>query len=409
MPVRPGDGGRGPHGGPSAPCLPHSLLVKPAGAACNMRCRYCFYQPEKRGLGKGCAGGVMSEAVLARLCAELGRLPAGRLAVCWQGGEPTLAGLAFYRRAAELLRGMRESAPVPKTVSCSLQTNGLLLDAEWADFLAGENFLVGLSLDGPQELHDASRATRAGAGTWQKVMDSAHRLQDAGCQVNALCCLTAESAPAIEDIYAFFRDEGFEHMQFIPILEEDRSGERPVMAGFSLTAEAYGDLLCRLWDVWLADFERGRAPGIRYFESFCHRAFGLAPTLCEMYPVCSDYAVVERDGSVYPCDFFVTENWKLGNLEDGLPEVLSSDLAAHFREIRLMLAPGCRSCEWRPFCHGGCLKFRRAGGRLLPKTYYCEAYKMFFAHARADLMRVSARLMRAPARPADCGRGACCC
>ena len=133
---------------------------------------------------------------------------------------------------------------------------------------------------------------------------------------------------------------------------------------------------------------------IRFFESFCHQAFGLAPTLCEMYPGCGTYAVVEHDGGIYPCDFFVSEGWRLGSLEQGLPGVLCSPQSRHFNEIRLMLKAECRDCFWKAWCHGGCLKYRRLGSRLLPKTFFCIAYRGFFAHAWLDLPIVSGRLMR---------------
>lgn len=367
------------------PLVPSAVLVKPVGPRCNLRCAYCFYQPERRGMG---VGGLMDEATLRRLTVEVLRLPTPRPGVCWQGGEPTLAGLAFYERAVALQRALGRG----RSVANSLQTNGLLLDRHWAAFLRREGFLVGLSLDGPEDLHDAHRRDASGAGSWQKVMDAGRRLQDAEVPVNTLCCLTPASAARAEEVYAFFAEQSFDHVQFIPLLEAARPGGNEP-AAYSLTAEAYGEALCRLWNLWLAALESGRAVGVRFFESFCLRALGQPPTLCEMYPGCGAYAVVERDGDIYPCDFFVSEDWRLGSLKQGLPEVLASPRARHFNEIRLLLQPECRRCPWLSFCHGGCLKYRRLG-RPLPKTFFCKAYQRFFSHAHGDLERVGACLLR---------------
>ncbi len=386
-------------GRPAAGPLPHagatasSVLVKAVGAACNMHCRYCFYDPRRRGVVDH--GGVMDAVTLELLVRQVLRLPAPAPAVCWQGGEPTLAGLAFYERALAL---QHELAP-GRRVRHSLQTNGLLLDSAWARFLSREGFLAGLSLDGPKDVHDAMRGDRRGRSTWRATLDAAHRLQDAGVPVNALCCLTRHSVGRAEELYHFFRSEGFEHVQFLPVLETDMKDPLR-LAPWSLEAEDYGELLCGLWDMWLADLLTGKAPGIRYFESFCHVAFGHAPTLCEMEPVCASYAVIERDGSVFPCDFFVSGNWRLGHLGEGLPEVLRSPLARHFGEIRLMQQPACRACPWRGWCHGGYLKYRRAAGRLHGQTLYCAAYRRFFAHASPSLARVAVRLQLGP-RPSE--------
>ncbi len=376
--------------GPSLSVVPSAVLAKPVGPRCNLRCGYCFYQPERRGFASGTGDlRLMSETTLHRLTAEVLRLSVPRPSLCWQGGEPTLAGLAFYERALALQRELGRD----RAISNSLQTNGLLLDRQWTAFLRREGFLVGLSLDGPRDLHDAQRRDASGAGSWQRVMDAARRLQDSEVPVNALCCLTSASAARAEELYAFFTEEGFAHVQFIPLLEamQPDSGEP---AAFSLTPEAYGDMLCRLWNLWLGALESGHSMGVRFFESFCHRALGLPPTLCEMYPGCGAYAVVERDGGIYPCDFFVSSHWRLGSLNQGLPEVLTSPKARHFNEIRLLLQPECRRCPWLAFCHGGCLKYRRLGLRLLPRTFFCEAYKTFFAHAHSDLTRVGACLLR---------------
>ncbi len=363
---------------------PSSLLVKPVGALCNLRCEYCFYQPEARGAHKE----VMQEATLQKLMQEIFRLPSPELGICWQGGEPTLAGVGFFEQALAYQREYGKDT----YIAHSLQTNGLLIDAAWTAFLQKESFLVGISLDGPKAWHDAYRYDTHGNGAWQKVMDAVHRLQDAHVKINALCCLTPQSVQEPEELFHFFVQENFEHVQFIPLLEAENQ-DSSYLAPFAITAEEYGAFLCRTWDMWLERLTSEKPMGVRFFESFCHRALDLPPTLCEMYPGCGTYAVVEHDGCIYPCDFFVHDSWQLGTLAEGLPEVLQRPHTRHFNELRLMHAPECHVCDWRIYCHGGCLKFRKIGTRLAAKTWYCEAYKRFFAHAHKDIARVRAYIM----------------
>ena len=361
-----------------------SLLVKPVGAACNLRCSYCFYHPEDRGASLS----VMGPEILEMLITELLRLPVAELSICWQGGEPLLAGLDFYKRAVRLQYGLNQN----RTLTNSIQTNGLLINRQWATFLSKNDFLVGLSLDGPKDLHDSYRIDSRKQGSWDLVMDAAKHLQDALVPVNALCCVSAQTVSRVEEVFSFFLEQGFSHVQFIPLLEA-KSSDKSELASFSLSSDAYAVFLCRLWDLWVEALRKGKGMGIRFFESFCHVAFGLAPTLCEMHPVCGGYVVVEHDGALYPCDFFVNEYWKLGTLDQGLPEVVFSPKARHFNEIRLMLQPECRQCPCRKWCHGGCLKYRKVGSRLYPKTYFCAAYRHFFAHAQVDLPLVSRLVM----------------
>ncbi|MCL2122452.1 MAG: SPASM domain-containing protein [Desulfovibrionaceae bacterium] len=363
---------------------PSSLLVKPVGARCNLRCSYCCYRPEHRG-----SDGVMSLQTLRILTAEVLRLPVLKPGICWQGGEPTLAGLAFYKQAVELQKELGHG----RLIANSLQTNGLVIDEDWAEFLGRNDFLVGLSLDGPEHMHDANRIDSDGKGSWKKVMDTVDKLRGADVPVNILCSLAEQAVPQADELFGFFEEQGFAHVQFTPLLETRHGTDAP--AAFSLTPESYGTFLCRMWDRWVQALGRGKRLGVRFFESFCHRGFGLAPTVCEMYPCCGTYAVVEHDGCVYPCDFFVNEQWKLGTLERGLPELLYAPKSRHFNEIRLMLRTECRDCFWKPWCHGGCLKYRQLGPRLLPKTFFCEAYRRFFMHAWPDLPLVSGFLMQA--------------
>lgn len=358
-----------------SPLPTKALLIKPIGAHCSMRCSYCFYTPPEELFHGPPLMTVATRRTLQRAAVDtLG----ADVHLCWQGGEPTLAGLDFYRQAIDEQKALTDG----RGMNNSMQTNGLHVDQAWAAFVAKEQMLMGLSMDGPPLLHDLCRKDRQGKGTGYRVCDAARRLLDAGAQVNALCCLSAYNIEYAYEIYDYLKEIGLTHMQFLPIVEgDDRTPG--VLADFSVPPEAYGRMLCKLWDAWLADFtQNGPTTHIRFFESFSLRALGGQALDCEMHPTCGRYAVVERDGSIFPCDFFVEAFWKLGTIDEGLEAALCTPKNRHFAELRGIMQPtACRDCPAAFFCHGGCLKFRRLGGSIQPLSSLCAAYKQFVNHA----------------------------
>ncbi len=370
----------------AAELKPFSLLVKPVSSNCNLRCEYCFY----RRVGRMYRGRRRMDArVLEAMVGQLLRPGFSPAAFSWQGGEPTLAGLDFFRQVVATQSRLGSPGQV---VANSLQTNGLLIDDEWGEFLAQYRFLVGLSLDGPKELHDPYRKRGSGRGSFDDAMRAVAVLRRHGVDFNILSVLTPLTVGKAEELYRFFVGEGLRFLQFIPCVERDPAGGA---ASFTVDAEAYGHFLCELFDVWLAD---GRRVSIRLFDAILERLVTGTSPLCILGERCDSYLVVEHSGDVYPCDFFVTRRWHLGNvLKDDLTDVFLSGKRSAFASMKAMLAPQCRECKWRELCLGGCLKDRQfVGDPKRVASYLCPAYKRFFSHA-ADQFRTMAAELVAPA------------
>lgn len=361
------------------------LLVKPAGADCNQSCVYCFYRRVRGELYPGENPPRMMDATLEAMIRRFLRLRQPQSVFCWQGGEPTLAGLDFFRRAVAL---MQQHGRGGQSVSNALQTNGLLLDDEWCQFLENFRFLVGLSLDGPPELHDLYRKTPGRDGSHQDVMRAMGHLRENHVEFNVLSVVNDATARHAKTLYNYFRELGVSHMQFIPCVETGTDG---IPAPFSVSAEAYGDFLCELFDCWRADVP---AVSERLFDALLARELTGRSGLCTLDGLCGDYLVVEHNGDVYPCDFFVSEEWRLGNInQTPYEKLLERGRMRQFRAARRRLPDECASCRWRDLCRGGCLKDRsRAGGRFDQPTFFCKAFQRLFAHAENPLKELAAAM-----------------
>ncbi len=363
-----------------------SILMKPAGPDCNMDCGYCFYSRKAR-LYPQTNSHRMSDAVLEEVMRRFLEQPASDLSIGWQGGEPTLMGLPFFKRAVEL----EEQYGTGKTVGNGLQTNGILLDSRWAKFFRDYKFLIGLSLDGPAHIHDRYRRLHSGGGTWSKVSAAARMLLGEGVPVNALTVVNDYSARFPDEIYDHHKALGLDYMQFIPCVEVDPADPQRA-APFSVSADAYGAFLCRIFDRWRVDFQGGR-PGtsVRFFESLLFSYAGFQPPDCTLCETCGDYLVVEYNGDVYSCDFFVEPAWWLGNvMSDHLTGLFYSDRQRAFGRGKAKLAVSCASCPWLSLCRGGCIKDRVRDPRDGGLSHFCDAYRMFFEHADADLKKLTA-------------------
>ena len=358
-----------------------SLLVKPAGPDCNLDCSYCFYL-DRAGQFPGAAVHRMSESVLEELVKQALQQGRSRLSFGWQGGEPTLAGLPFFQKAVDFQMKYGNG----KTVGNGLQTNGILLDRPWANFLRKYNFLVGLSLDGPEHVHDHYRVFKGGQKSWSQVVDRAKMLLDEGVEVNALTVVNDYSVQFPDEIYSFHKDLGLNFMQFIPCVETDPSDPGRA-APFSVGAEPYGRFLMRLFDLWMADFDGSVAPtSVRFFDSLFHRYVGLTAPDCTLMQTCGVYVVVEHNGDVYACDFFVEPEWKLGNVMSGrLIDMLNSPLQSEFGKWKQDLPEKCLPCKWLRPCRGGCTKDRIRDPRDNNLNHFCESYMMFFEHSDSRL------------------------
>lgn len=363
----------------------NSVLVKPAGPDCNLACNYCFYL-KKSELFSQTKVHRMNDEVLEAMIRQMMTQGGQNISFGWQGGEPTLMGLDFFQKAVHF----QEKYGHGKSVGNGLQTNGTLLNEKWAAFLKKYNFLVGLSLDGPEHIHNKYRHLRSGLGSWDKVYQSARLLLNAGVETNALTVVNDYSAQFPEEIYDFHKELGLNYMQFIPCVETDPF-DASKAASFSVSPRQFGEFLIQIFDKWQADF-RGGLPttSVRYFDSVFYTYVGLTPPECTLLKSCGIYLVVEHNGNVYSCDFFVEPRWKLGNvLEDRMIDMLNSPQQTEFGNLKAKLPPECRNCRWLRHCYGGCTKDRMQDPRDHGVSHFCESYKMFFRHADMRMRRLA--------------------
>jgi uncharacterized protein len=363
-----------------------SLLIKPAGPDCNMACSYCFYR-EKSKIFPDAPVHRMGEDVIEETVRQMMADGGPSVNFGWQGGEPTLMGLDFFRRAVELQSRYGRG----KTVANGLQTNGILLDREWVKFLREYRFLVGLSLDGPEHIHDRYRRLGGDRPSWKTVVEKARMLLEEKVSTNALIVVNDTSVRFPRDIYEFHKDLGLTFMQFIPCVETDPDDPGRA-APFSVGGEELGIFLNELFDLWIGDFKDG-APttSIRFFDSVFFHYVGLPPPECTLLPECGNYVVVEHNGDVYSCDFFVEPAWKLGNVLTGrLDHMLNSALQRKFGRRKAEVHEKCRACRWLPYCQGGCPKDRLRDPRDGGLDHFCRAHEMFFEHADAKLRELAA-------------------
>lgn len=369
-----------------------NLLVKPASSLCNMRCRYCFYEDEAANRTQASMGIMSAETadLLVRQALDAAGAD-GSVSVAFQGGEPTVAGLDFFRG---FVAAMEKYNTRRLPVSYAIQTNGLALDTAWVDFLKQHHFLVGVSVDGDKALHDEFRVDAAGKGTWTRVQKNLALLQKAGVSCNLLCVVTRRCAKSAVRIYHALQKTGVGYLQFIPCLDPlgEERGRRP----WSLTPEDYGSFLCALFDAWYRDWECGRYTSVRLFDDYVHLAMGMPPSTCATGGRCGSYYVVEADGSVYPCDFYVLDPWKLGNLHDTpLAALGQSERAADFLREGLQRPAACATCRWRTLCFGGCKRDWTTDADGKRQNYYCAAFRRFFAYAEPRLCGIAAAEYRA--------------
>lgn len=355
-----------------------SLMAKPTGYACNIRCDYCFYL-EKAALYPAARHPRMSDQVLeayVRACVALaGRNPAG-VSFIWQGGEPTLTGLDFYRRALALEKEHAGGRPVHNAI----QTNGLLLDDAWCEFLAEHGFLVGLSLDGAKCVHDRFRHDARGEGTHRLVMRALRLLQKHGVQYNVLAGVAADHGRHLLASYRFLRDEGVKYLQFIPVIERAAGGG---MAPWSVDPEALGDGWVAVFDEWVRHDVGDLF--VMNFEWLMHAALGGQGPVCTMQKRCGRALVVEHNGDVYACDHYVYPEYRLGNLlADEVAAMATSERQRAFgADKEHALADECRRCDVLPICRGGCPKQRYGGVEgEAARHYLCAAYRKLYRHAR---------------------------
>ena len=384
------------------PSRPFHVMAKPTGAICNLDCGYCFFL-SKQMLYPG-SKFRMSDDVLDRYLAQLFAAHGpGDVTIAWQGGEPTLAGIEFFEKAVEIAR--RNARQDQRPVHC-IQTNGTLVDRSWAAFFKRNNFLVGVSLDGPRALHDAYRVDKQGRPTFDRVMRGIRALKSARVEWNVLTTLHRANAAYPREVYRFLRDSvGARYIQFIPIVEREggaaangpagtvrtgadaggrvfymQNGERT--GARSITAEAYGRFLIGVFDEWIK--RDVGCVSVQAFDAAFAAWSGLPSPICTFASTCGDAVALEHNGDVYACDHYVEPGYRRGNIVDAsLRELVDSDAQVRFGNAKVdSLTAECRACEFRFACHGGCPKdrFVPLPGEPYPHNYLCAGYKAFFRH-----------------------------
>ncbi|AVT80773.1 anaerobic sulfatase maturase [Rhodopseudomonas palustris] len=393
-------------------------MAKPAGSSCNLDCRYCFYL-SKQTLRGGPGTGRMADRTLELFVRQYIEANTGpEVVFSWQGGEPTLLGLEFFQKVVEL---QRRYAKPGQRIENDLQTNGILLDAGWAEFLKEHRFLVGLSIDGPRELHDRYRVNKGGAPTFDKVMAAATVLRKAGVPFNTLTCVHRFNAERPLDVYRFLRRElDSTYIQFIPIVqargfETDApavydTGHMPIIGSarskpghpesivtdWSVDPDRYGYFLSRVFDEWRRR-DLGRVL-VNHFETLVAQHLGLPAQICIYHQFCGKGVALEHDGGVYACDHYVYPQYLLGNLsETPLAEMVFSERQVAFGYAKSETLPDdCRACEYLRDCWGEC-----PGNRLLRTpsgepglNYLCSGLKKFFKHARPAIDEIAAAIRK---------------
>ncbi len=362
-----------------------SLLIKPASGNCNLRCKYCFYHDiiskrEKENYG------IMPISLLEKIVKKALSEAEEMCTFSFQGGEPTLVGLEFYKKLIEFQTKHNKSNI---KIENSIQTNGMLIDEDWAAFLAESDFLVGISLDGSQSIHDMHRQDADGNGSYSRVMKTIRLFDKYSVKYNILCVVTNHAARHADKIYNFYKKNNFAFLQFIPCL--DPLGEKRGQKPYSLNPNAYANFLKTLFDRWYADFKKGNYISIRQFDEYIRMIAGYPPHSCGMSGICTCYFVIEADGSVYPCDFYVLDEWKIGNVKhNNFTQMINSENAKKFIQISTHIDEKCKECKVLKLCRGGCRRDREPIHNDKPLlNYFCEAYKEFFYSSASRMIEIA--------------------
>jgi len=353
-----------------------TMMIKPSSSNCNMHCRYCFYRSisEKR---IHQSWGFMNFELLEKIVQKALNEAEYACTFAFQGGEPTLVGIDFYKKLVEYEKKYNQRNI---EINNAIQTSGLVIDEEWARFLAQNDFLVGISLDGPKKIHDLYRVDNQGEGTFQRVIKAIYLLDQYHVKYNILTVVTAQVARHIHKIYNFFKNKNFTYLQFIPCLDpldEELGGSR-----FSLTPKKYSYFLKTLFDLWYVDIMNSHAISIRYFDNLLQLLMGYPPEACGMVGHCTCQFIIEANGGVYPCDFYVLDKWYLGNIkEKSFTELLKSPVSFKFVETSKYIDPKCHNCPLFSICLGGCRRWREPFIDGKPRlNILCFAYQEFFRY-----------------------------
>lgn len=389
-------------------CFPFSrplyVMAKPAGARCNLACRYCYYLEKGDYYASSSEGPFMTDATLERYIQEYIQTQTSReINFTWHGGEPLMRPLDFYRKAVALQTRYGSG----RQIANCLQTNGLLLNDDWCRFLHDEGWLVGLSIDGTQTMHDAYRQGRNGAPSWERVMRAVEMLERHHVEWNAMATVHQANAEQPLEFYSFFRNTlGCRYLQFTPVVERLlQEGEKTWLAQvgdedcrlapYSVLPHQWGNFLCAIFDEWVRH-DVGYT-FVQLFDATLAGWMGVAPGVCVYAEECGHAAVMEHNGDVYSCDHFVFPRHRLGNIHTHtLPQMLYGPQQTAFSRLKRDALPRqCRLCPWLKACHGECprLRFARAADGEPGLNFLCAGYQCYFSHV-APYMDFMAQALR---------------
>lgn len=367
-----------------------SVLMKPSSSMCNMSCDYCFYCDEAQKRTQE-SFGYMSEKTLKNIIRKTMLHAEGMISYTYQGGEPTLRGVGFFKKVIEFQNQYNRNHV---RVQNAFQTNGYAITEEWCQFFKENHFLIGLSVDGTEEIHNSMRHTHSGSGTFARVNQTAMLLDEYGVDYNILTVVTPKIAENIREIYGTYQRRGWYYQQYIACL--DPFGEEHGKNPYSLSPEVYGRFLTDLFRLWYKDLRRGKQPFIRQFENYVGLAAGYMAESCEQRGVCGIQNVVEADGSVYPCDFYMMDEYRLGNFNtDRLDDINQRRSEIQFIDQSRKLDEECRFCKYFRLCRGGCQRnrdFQPDTGFY--KNYFCEGYRMFFRQCYEQIIEIGKSLSK---------------
>lgn len=365
-----------------------NLLIKPASSSCNLRCRYCFYYDvaDNREVKNY---GIMNDDTLENMVKKVFDDVEYSANFAFQGGEPTMAGIELFEKFHKFVEKYNTKKII---VNFSLQTNGTLLNKKWLDLFKKHNYLIGLSLDGNKEMHDTFRIDAKGEGTFSRVLKAAKMMKKAEVEFNILCVVNKLIAQNGKLVYNFFKNNGFRYYQFIPCLDSLSCSEEK---DYTLTAEDYGKFLDETFNLWYEDMMSGKRISVRHFDNYTKILLGEEPEACDMVGHCNMNAVLESDGSMYPCDFYVLDEFKVGNInESSFEELFKSEAEMRFLRTSLAVDEKCKVCRYFKICRGGCRRHKELTAEGNSENRFCESYKYFFERNIDKMIKTAEYVMK---------------
>lgn len=363
------------------------VMWKTVSEDCNLACDYCYYST--CGGKPGPKINRIDSAILDKFIRDYMEHSQGAANFAWQGGEPLLAGLEFFE---EVVYRQALYAPPHTIISNSLQTNATLINDRWASFFKTYNFLIGVSLDGPKEIHDARRVTSNGKGSFDRVMAGIEHLRKHRVDFNILTVIHSGNVGKAEELMTFYREQGLDYVQFIPCMDfRSQQVDRPGV--YDITPGEYGDFLCEVFDEWYNDGDP--QVSVRFFDNMLSVYTNREAELCIHRAACPTSLVLEQNGDAFPCDFFINEQWTVGNVANSsISDMLAHPNYARFHRMKPALPDKCQSCEWQRLCHGGCPRNRKWSpeGDQSDPDFFCQSYMQIYNYAHEKMQELGQRL-----------------